>query len=122
MAKCSRPSHTTPHEHETWEVEAEAAHQALQVQKQPPLGEQPGLLKESAPHRSDRTAAHSSGDAPSLVPPSLADAAAMLWTTPRWASLPKVALKQKRKEEEARRVEKEQMKAAKGEWEHSRGF
>ena len=73
-------SRTTPHEDRgrpgrVEEVE-NATHDGLRAQKTPPPGERPGCLLDPGPQRSDRTVRHSAGEAPSLLPPSLAGAAA----------------------------------------------
>ena len=89
----------------------------LQAQKTPPPRVRPGILAEPGPQRSDRTARHSSGTALSLSPPSLADAAVDTVDHSSLAFLLKVALQQKKdEEEEARKVEMEQVQAAKEEW------
>ena len=59
-----------------WEEVENATHDGLRAQKTPPPGERPGCLSDPGPQRSDRTVRHSAGEAPSLLPPSLADAAA----------------------------------------------
>ena len=52
------------------------AHDALRGQKTPPPGVRPGSLSDPGPQRSDRTVRRSSGEAPLLTAPMLADAAA----------------------------------------------
>ena len=61
---------------------------------------------------------HSAGDAPSLLSPSLADAAADVVDQSSLAFLLKASLRQRRKEEEedARKVEMEQVLAVKEQW------
>ena len=87
-------------------------------QNAPHPGERPGCLVDPGPRRSDRTVRHSAGEAPSLLPPSLADAAADVVDHSSLAFLLKASLRQRRKEdeEEARKVEMEQVLAVKEQW------
>ena len=59
-----------------WEEVENTTHDGLRAQKTPPPEERPGCLSDPGPQRSDRTVRHSAGEAPSLLPPSLADAVA----------------------------------------------
>ena len=91
-------------------------HSSPRALKTPPSGERLGLLPEHSPQRSDRTARHSSGAAPSLSPPALQAAADDAVDHSSLAFLLNVALHQNKDEEEAaRRAKKEQVKAAKDE-------
>ena len=102
-----------------WEEVENATHDGLRAQKTPPPGERPGCLPDPGPQRSDRTVRHSAGEAPSLLPPSLADAAADVVDHSSSAFLLKASLRQRRKEEEeeeARKVEMEHVLAVKEQW------
>ena len=93
------------------------AHDALRGQKRPPPGVRPGCLSDPGPQRSDRTVRHSAREAPSLLLPSLADAAADVVDHSSLAFLLYASLSQRRKEEEeARKVEMEQVLAVKEQW------
>ena len=102
-----------------WEEVENATHDGLRAQKTPPPGERPGCLPDPGPQRSDRTVRHSAGEAPSLLPPLLADAAADVVDHSSLAFLLRASLRQRRKEEEeeeARKVEMEQVLAVKEQW------
>ena len=94
----------------------------LRAQKTPPPRERPSCLSDPGPQRSDRTVRHSAGEAPSLLPPSLADAAADTVDHSSLAFFLKVALQLKKDEEEkeARKVEMEQVQAVKEQWRERR--
>ena len=100
-----------------WEEVENATHDGLRAQKTPPPGELPGCLSDPGPQRSDRTVPHSRGVAPSLLLPSLADAAADVVDHSSLAFLLKASLSQRRKEEEeARKVEMEHILALREQW------
>ena len=101
-----------------WEEVENATHDGLRAQKTPPPGERPRCLSDPGPQRSGRTVRHSAGEAPSLLLPSLADAAADVVDHSSLAFLLKASLSQRRKEEEeeARKVEMEQVLAVKEQW------
>ena len=87
----------------------------LPAQKTPPPRERPGILPEPEPQRSDRTVRRFAGDAlPQLATPSLAGAAGETVDAGTVAFLTRAALEAQ--EEEARRVQLAQVKAAKKEW------
>ena len=86
-----------------------ATHDGLRAQKSPPPGVRPGCLSDPGPQRSDRTVRHSAGEAPSLLLPSLADAAADVVDHSSLAFLLKASLSQRRKEEEEEEVRKVEM-------------
>ena len=81
-------------------------------------GRRPGVLKEPEPPVVVEHAACPCSGAPSLLPPSLADAAADVVDHSSLAFLLKASLRQRRKEEEeeARKVEMEQVLAVKEQW------
>ena len=93
-------------------------HDGLRAQKPPLPGGGLGSLFDPGPQRSDRTVRHSAGEAPSLLPPSLADAAADGVDRSSLAFLLKASLRlrKKQEEEEARKVEMEQVLAVKEQW------
>ena len=101
-----------------WEEVENATHDGLRAQKTPPPEERPGCLSDPGLQRSDRTVRHSAGEAPSLLPPSLADAAPDTVDHSSLAFLLKVALQLKKDEEEkeARKVEMEQVQEVKEQW------
>ena len=82
-----------------WEEVENATHNGLRALKTPPPGERPGCFSDPRPQRSDRTVRHSAGEAPSVLPPSLADAAADAVDHSSLAFLLKVALQLKKGEE-----------------------
>ena len=101
-----------------WEEVENATHDGLRAQKTPPPGVRPGCLSDPGPQRSDRTVRHSAGEALSLLLPSLTDAAADVVDHSSLAFLLNASLSQSRKEEEeeARKVEMEQVLAVKEQW------
>ena len=94
-----------------------ATHDGPRAQTTPHPGGRHGCLSDPGPQRSDRTVRHSAGEPPALSPPSLADAAADTVDHSSLAFLLKVALQLKKgEEEEARKMEMEQVQTVKEEW------